>query len=119
MIFNMAGGGKKGTEIQRATGTVKNGDTIRCGWKPDLVYITKNQTYDGYLMCACFPFEVSGNTKINSSVWPSPDAHYPADCYITQTSNGFSFKAKIYDESQGESIFYTGSFKYVAVKYTE
>lgn len=110
---------KTGTEIKRNTGTVKNGNTISCGWKPDLVYITKNQTYDGYLMCACFPFEVSGNTKLNSAAWPSSDADYPADCYVAQTSNGFSFKATIYDESQDKNISYTGSFQYVAVKYTE
>ena len=107
---------KTGTEIKRTTGTVKNGETKNCGWKPDLVYITNGGSDDGFTYSACFAFEASGKTKLNCAHWyGSSDV---VDCYATQTATGFTAEFGTYD-SNDNWVSYRNSFSYVAVKYTE
>lgn len=109
---------KTGTEIKRTTGTVKNGETKNCGWKPDLVYLSPGGSEDGYPMSACLAFEASGKNKLNTTTYNSNDDII--DIFATRTTTGFScnLKTYYYDTALREST-YNGSLSYIAVKYTE
>lgn len=109
---------KTGTEIKRTTGTVKNGYTINCGWKPDLVYLSPGGSEDGYPMTACLAFEASGKDQLNTTTWNSNDDSI--DIFATRTTTGFRCSLKTYDfENDWAESTYRGSLSYIAVKYTE
>ena len=109
---------KTATEIKRATGTVKSGNTINCGWKPDLVYLSTGGSESGYPMTACLAFEAAGKDKLNTTTWDS--INNIIDIFATRTTTGFSCSMKTYafDADWDEST-YKNSLSYIAVKYTE
>ena len=60
-----------GVKVQTSTGTLElqNGSgSIDCGFKPDFISLTINESYDGRLMTAGFGFTAHGEEKIFSNI---------------------------------------------------
>jgi hypothetical protein len=109
---------KTGTEIKRTTGTVRSGNTINCGWKPDLVYLSTGGSDNGYPMTACLAFEASGKDNLNTTTWNSSDDII--DVYATRNATGFNCNLITYDyDNNWAESTYRNSLSYIAVKYTE
>jgi hypothetical protein len=116
------GGGDASVFIKEYAGSFTTNNsgsaTVDCGFKPDVVLISKNATYSNFLLAVGAEFAKSKKTKISSMLWEngSIDA-CPIELEITQNSTGFSVTAFKYDESWDDSA-YRSTFSYIAVKYT-
>lgn len=84
--------------------------TVNCGFKPDVVYLTAEITYDNVLSCCCFDFYVANQTELVSCLVHSNDA--VAKIFAYATADGFD----LYLSGSGTS--YLTTLKYAAVKYT-
>ena len=103
-----------GTEVQQKTGSFSSG-TVDCGFKPDMVYFTKSQSYNGNFLTGCFAFTAAEKDSINTAMWLSDGSIL--SCFGSRTSSGFSMSVTGYTQDW-ESVGNVGSFDYVAVKYT-
>lgn len=108
----------KGIAVQTKSGSFSTGSnghaTVSCGFKPDMLYVTKGESYQWYKVSACFAFHAAGSDRINTGMWTGETV---IDGYATRNESGASLNMKTYDESWNE-IGYAGMFSYVAVKYT-
>lgn len=102
-----------GVRVQTNTGTLSlrsGSGSINCGFKPDFISLSTGGSYEGYLLAVGFGFTAHGKDKINAAAIMS--GGQVIDIAGDRTSTGASFKA--YEGSNS----YSGSFSYVAVKYT-
>lgn len=113
-----------GVTVQEATGTFTTNTggtaTVTCGFQPDLVVVTKNETStenDTYV--AAFPFKDFTSKKIDVPMWTTSSSGYVYDLYPTQTTTGFSVTVEMWDESWELSTVKNTSFNYTAYKFTE
>jgi hypothetical protein len=107
-----------GVTVQKKSGsftTSKGSATIDCGFSPDIFYFTKNEKDEGYTMSGCFAFAECTNTNINTTTWDRSDNLI--DAYATRSTSGVTISMYTYDDSWKPSN-YSGTFSYVAVKYT-
>lgn len=107
-----------GAEIKTKSGNFSasgGSATVNCGFKPDLVVITNNITYQGYAS-AGFAFTASGKTNLETAIWGSTSAFIIISIQCQQSSTGFSVNITEYEE---DPVSYSGSLSYIAVKYTK
>lgn len=118
---------KTGVTVQETTGTFTTNTsgtaTVTCGFQPDLVVVTKNETNiesgTTYTYVAAFPFKDFTSKKITVPMWTTSSSGYIYDFYPTQTTTGFSVTVKMWDESWESSTVKNTSFNYTAYKFTE
>lgn len=110
-----------GIEVQRNKGTfsLRSGAaTVNCGFKPDVVMIHKNTTYEQYQTCAVNFADDTRGTTLETGLWDGSSSIELYEVTITQTATGFSVSmiawSDEWDESNG-----SGTFQYSAVKFTE
>lgn len=106
-----------GVNVQAKTGTVKSGQTINCGFKPDLVALRNTEeSADGWYHPA-FAFTAM-NMETMLAQAEIKDGFYFFSA--TQTTTGFKCNyVNFYDfDWNWSGSNYTGSFNYTAVKYT-
>lgn len=109
------------TTNRNGTATIRN-----VGFKPDLVFVTLNETTYGdsgeYNQSVTLLFDESPDTGYcNSLMWSndsSGEALYLCDIWGKQTSNGFQFWFNWILITTGETYEEAYTFHYVAIKYT-
>lgn len=110
-----------GVEVQRKSGTFSPSSgsaTVNCGFKPDVVMIHRNRSYEGYLQtCAVNFADDTRGTTLETGLWDGSSCEIYG-IVITQSSTGFTVKMTAFDADWGESSV-SGSFNYAAVKFTE
>lgn len=124
MIFNMAGGAS-GTEIKEFSGSFRTNSsgaaTINCGFKPDIIYIHKNEKDDQYLYSAAIAFaEENRSGTPNTALFSTSSTYYLYDIHGTASTNGatiYVYGLKYSDYS--EVVISNTTFYYTAIKYTE
>ena len=94
--------------------------SVSCGFKPDIVYITKGYTVedqDGVdvLSTVCLAFNESGSNYITTAMEYNND--YTVTIFAERNNNGFAIYASLVDSSWDYSACIT-NFQYTAVKYT-
>lgn len=96
--------------------TLSNGSaTVNCGFVPDVVIIT-GFSYEGTQIQMGFCFPAASGTG-NKYMTAYNDTYDLIECIVAQTTNGFKVSSFIgYTESSEKKL--TGSYNYVAVKYT-
>lgn len=107
-----------GAKIQTKEGifsTSRGSATVNCGFKPDLVVITNNITYQGFAS-AGFAFTASGKTNLETAIWGSASAFIILSIQCRQSSTGFSVNVTEYED---DPVSYNGRLSYIAVKYTK
>lgn len=90
----------------------ENAPTIKCGFKPDLVYITNNEVSDPYVRGACVAFTAANNDYIMTAAGFKVGSYSsPPMINAIRYSDGFLIRnmVSIEDEIQVD---------YVAIKYT-
>jgi hypothetical protein len=108
-----------GAEIKTKSGNFSASGgraTVNCGFKPDLVAITNNITYQGFAAAAGFAFTASGKTNLETAIWGSTNSFVIISIQCQQSSTGFSVNITEYEE---DPAIYSGSLSYIAVKYTK
>ena len=113
-----------GATVQITTGdftTNNNGSaTVNCGFAPDVVFITKNETSEGSRYDCAIPFALSPTSTFDIALWTKNSKYYMYDLRnIKRTSTGFSLSVKGYDDSWSSDTAGNTKFYYTAVKYTE
>lgn len=117
-----------GVTIQRKSGTVSagsSGKTVDCGFKPDLVFLHKNESwYDDddrqtYYHSAAFAFKEESRTTnaMNTAMWTESSGLVAYDLYCNPTTNGFTLYSYAMDAA-GDIFGQSATYSYVAVKYT-
>ena len=118
-----------GVTVQKKSGTFRTNSsgeaTVDCGFKPDLLFLNNGgtDTFSGYkyYMSATFAFEAESRTDdmMNLAMWAgsSSSSYEIIDFCAEPTSTGFNVWVQALDSSWN-NYDYSGSFNYVAVKYT-
>lgn len=127
---NMAflhGNGGGAVKVETSSGTVKtssNGTATidNCGWRPDAVFFTRNETYSygetTYTYATAAVFSPISKNVTNCCIWTNSSSYELYDMYVTRTDTGFSMVVYGVDEALDGTK--TGvSFNYTAIKYTE
>lgn len=107
-----------GVEVKKASGTLsisRGSGTISCGFKPDFISLSSGKSFSGFQSAMGFPFTPANTDKITLAFWA--DNTSVVDIGASRTSTGASFSAEKWDQNW-QSSDYSGSFSYVAIKYT-
>lgn len=111
-----------GIEVQRKKGTFslsRGAATVNCGFKPDVVMIHKNTTYEShYQTCAVNFADDTRGTKLETGLWEGSSSIELYEVMITQTATGFSVSMTAWTDEWDDSNG-SGTFQYSAVKFTE
>lgn len=112
-----------GVEVRTASGTFKTSNkgvaTVTCGFQPDVVSITLNETYDGEADAVAIPFLEYSGKKITVAMWTTSSSGYLYDFSVSSTTTGFSVTSvTIWDGDWNESTVKNKSFSYTAYKFT-
>lgn len=115
---------KTGVTVQRASGTFttdsRGSATVNCGFQPDFVILTKNETDDeGFFYVAAIPFLDYSDKAMGIPMWSSNTTYYLYDISPTRSATGFTVKAARYNGNWTESNLANSSFSYIAYKITE
>lgn len=93
---------------------------VSCGFVPDLVFITLNESDDYGPLCTAIPFaQYRAGVTVNAAMWSASEDCCVYDFRAKTTSDGFSISGCGFDASWTEVPLTTRTrFSYVAVKYT-
>ena len=93
---------------------------ISCGFVPDLVFITLNESGEYGSFCTAIPFaQYSAGGYVDVAMWSGSE-----DCYVYEfraktTADGFAISGCGFDAEWGEVLLTSRKrFEYIAVKYT-
>jgi hypothetical protein len=107
----------KGASIQTKTGTFSMAGNVTCGFQPDFIYISLNETDDGYKYATGLDFVAGNTTKFQVPLWGTGDC-LAYDFKITRTTTGFNVGKieRYYYNLDTDTPSKTFNFK--AIKYT-
>jgi hypothetical protein len=111
-----------GVSVQIKSGTFTTNRTsgeatVNCGFKPDVVYITLNETYQSKPLVGAVDFGSLGKDDAYISLWSSNQTYILWTIKVNRTSNGFSIDSYVYKSDWSSSV-QQKTFNYSAVKYT-
>lgn len=111
-----------GVSVQRKSGTFTTNKTsgeatVNCGFKPDVVYITLNETYQSKPIVGAVDFGSLGKDNAYIALWSSNQTYILWTITVNRTSNGFSIDSYVYTNDWNSSV-QQKTFNYSAVKYT-
>ena len=121
---NLPEAGSGGVEVKNRSGefTSRNsstsGVTVTCGFQPDVVKLTLNETYNSMNVEVAVDFNANGGQKTALAMWSSGGSYSLYSFIVERTTTGFSVIAYAYDSSWSMKTF-SKKFYYNAVKYTE
>lgn len=120
-IFGILGSNKGGATVQVETGTVTgvsgSNKTVDCGFKPDAVFFTGENSYSGDIIHAGVLF--SESTSAKTFFTGSSNSYIYSYFTVTQASNGFTVSGKRINTSLSTSNESNRSLNYIAIKFTE
>lgn len=112
-----------GINVQRATGSFTTNSsgsaTVNCGFQPDVVVVTKGETYDGSNFAAAIPFSDYVGKTLGISLFSISSDVLLYSFTSTQTATGFSVKVEKMNYSMSSSNASNTQFSYIAYKFTE
>lgn len=111
-----------GVTVQKKTGTFTTNRTsgeatVNCGFKPDVVYITLNETYQSKPLVGAVDFGSLGKDNAYIALWSSNQTYILWTITVNRTSSGFSIDSYVYTNDWNSSV-QQKTFNYSAVKYT-
>ncbi|MGM9590624.1 MAG: hypothetical protein ACI3V0_10695 [Faecousia sp.] len=112
-----------GVAVQRATGTFTTNSsgaaTVNCGFQPDVVVVTKGETYtDGSNYAAAIPFSDYVGKTLGISLLSSASNVLLYTFTPTRATTGFSVNVKKLNYSFSQSNATNTQFTYIAYKFT-
>lgn len=115
---------KTGVTVNRASGTFTTNSsgsaTVNCGFQPDFVVLTKNETDEyGYFYTTSIPFSDYSDKKMGIAMWSTNNTYPVYGIVPTRSATGFTVAARKYDDNFSESNLTNSSFSYIAYKITE
>jgi hypothetical protein len=119
-----AGGG--GVEVQRKSGSVSltgNNTTVNCGFKPDVLFLTLNESYEydqeTFQYCTGVVFGELATTdgRFDMAMF-GVDYTYVYETWGKRTNTGFTAGYQCVKLSDSSTSSPSKSFSYVAIKYT-
>lgn len=117
------GGGGGGVEVQTKSGSFTTNSSgaasVNLGFKPDVVFITQNQSKDGYRYDAAMDFTAANIDTAALALWTTDDPYHVWSVNLSRTSNGFSILGIYGFKADWGGAYASGkTFQYKAVKYT-
>lgn len=112
-----------GVAVQRASGTFTTDSsgnaTVNCGFQPDFVVLTKNESGSNEFYVAAIPFLDYGDKTMSIPIVSSNDTYYMYLFSPTRSNTGFTVNVKKINKSWSGSNLTESSFTYIAYKITE
>lgn len=121
---NLPEAGSGGVEVKTKSGNFTsnnsstNAVTVSCGFQPDVVRLTLNETYNNMNVEVTVDFNENGGKKTALAMWSSGSTYSIYSFIVERKTTGFSVIAYAYDSSWSMKTF-SKRFYYNAVKYTE
>ena len=120
-LANAIGTVNAGVHVQKKSGWFttnnKGNATVNCGFLPDMVFFTVNESKQGYLYNCAAAFAECNSNSIDLSMWTTHAYFALFDIMVTRTASGFSITACTRTEAL-EKNYSELTFNYIAVKYT-
>lgn len=89
--------------------------TIECGFKPDALYITRSDIYNGVLQSACLAFTEAGREELESCLM---NDDMVVSCKATRTDTGAQLSMNYYSSGWNPFVNTDNKLGYIAIKYT-
>lgn len=122
-LFGVTGNLQTGVNVQTKSGsftTDSNGAaSVSLGFKPDVVFITQNQSEDGYRYDAAVDFAAMNADFTSLALWTTDTPYYVWSVNVSRSTNGFSILGIYgFQADWGGAYANKKTFQYTAVKYT-
>ena len=113
-----------GVTVQRASGTFTTNSsgsaTVDCGFQPDFVVLTKNETDSyGCFYAAAIPFSDYSDKIMEIAMWSTNNTYSLYSISPTRSAAGFTVAVRKYDDNWSGSNLTNSTFNYIAYKITE
>ena len=111
-----------GVTVQETNGTLTTNSrgtaTVSLGFKPDLVWLSVNHTWEDFSFEAAAAFYCSNYDKIVCADCYDDDEKLVALYIVERTETGFNIEGNYRDYEYGEGILTNTTISYSAVKFT-
>lgn len=115
LIGCMSSGAAVQRHIDSFTTDSSGNAVIECGFRPDALYITRSEFFEGNLQSACIAFTEAGRDTLESCIM---NDEMVVRCSATRTETGVQLAMSYYSSGWNAFESTDGTLNYIAIKYT-